>query len=189
VIILSADVTPEARHEALEAGADAFLPKPIEAFRLLEQIQALGVREEAARKVEPAAAPAPVRPAQPAALRPSAINVDTLGHLEELGASPAFVDKLISVFLADSRSLLERIDRALAARDFGAFRSLVHAMKGSSASMGTDRLTRLCDTLGELSDRELRLKGPMPLRALSEEFAAAGTELEAYLKGRRSSAV
>ena len=38
--------------------------------------------------------------------------------------------------------ILERIEQVLAGRDYHEFRSLVHAMKGSSASMGTDRLTR-----------------------------------------------
>jgi two-component system sensor histidine kinase RpfC len=190
VIILSADVTPEARREALEAGADAFLPKPIEALRLLEQIQTLGMRDDAARGVDVGNAPvaAPVRAAKAAATAP-VINVETLGHLEELGSSPAFVEKLVGVFLADSDTLLERIERALNARNFTEFRALMHAMKGSSASMGTDRLTRLCDQLGKLSDSELRLKGPAPFRSLADEFAGTRAELEAYLRGKRSSAV
>ena len=33
-------------------------------------------------------------------------------------------------------------------------------MKGSSASIGTDRLTQLCGSLGKLSDAELRLQAP-----------------------------
>jgi two-component system sensor histidine kinase RpfC len=189
VIILSADVTPEARRDALEAGADAFLPKPIEALRLLEQIQTLGFRDEATRSAGPAGAPAPVRAPKPAAPDSSVINFETLGHLEELGSSPAFVEKLIGVFLADSHALLERIEGALAARNFGEFRALMHAMKGSSASMGTDRLTRLCDTLGKRTDSELRLQGTTPLRTLTDEFTATRTELEAYLRGKRSSAI
>ena len=35
VVLLSADVTPEAKRESLEAGADLFLGKPVEAARLL----------------------------------------------------------------------------------------------------------------------------------------------------------
>ena len=41
IVMLSADVTPEAKRECLEAGADAFLAKPIEAARLLEELQSL----------------------------------------------------------------------------------------------------------------------------------------------------
>jgi len=65
VIMLSADVTPEAKREAFEAGADAYLSKPIEALRLLDEIQTLaGAKPEAARKAEPLA---PVRDSAPAA--------------------------------------------------------------------------------------------------------------------------
>ncbi|HXR58739.1 MAG TPA: ATP-binding protein, partial [Burkholderiales bacterium] len=59
VVLLSADVTPEAKRECLEAGADAFLAKPIEAARLLEELQTL-----CAPKQEPAAKPA-VEPTRP----------------------------------------------------------------------------------------------------------------------------
>src|SRR5688572_5642080 len=138
VIMLSADVTPEAKREALEAGADAFLPKPIEALRLLDEIQRLAGQPAAPRKAE---VPVQLPKAAPA---PAVVNAETLGHLEELGSSLAFVERLIRVFLSDSAAILERIEKVLAGRDYHEFRSLVHAMKGSSASMGTDRLTRTC---------------------------------------------
>jgi two-component system, sensor histidine kinase RpfC len=183
VIMLSADVTPEVKREALEAGADAFLPKPIEALRLLDEIQRLA-RPDASRKAD---APASiVRVPGPAA--PAVVNAETLGHLEELGSSLGFVEKLIRVFLSDSAAILERIEKVLAGRDYHEFRSLVHAMKGSSASMGTDRLTHVCNNLGSLSDAELRLQAPALLRTLSDEVAAARGQLEHYLLERRKSA-
>jgi two-component system sensor histidine kinase RpfC len=195
VIMLSADVTPEAKREALEAGADAFLSKPIEALRLLDEIQALAGPAAEARKADSA------RSAEPATLHhatlhhaaprapasPAVVNAETLGHLEELGSSLAFVEKLIRVFIGDNTAILARIDQVLAGRNYHEFRSLVHAMKGSSASMGTDRLTRLCGTLGSLSDAELRLQAPALQRSLSEELAAARVQLERYLQERRKS--
>ena len=60
-------------------------------------------------------------------------------------------------------------------------------MKGSSASMGTDRLTSLCASLGRLSDSELRLQGTALLRSISEELDAARAELERYVTERRHS--
>jgi len=185
VIMLSADVTPEAKREALEAGADAFLPKPIEALRLLDEIQRLaGAKAEPAKVIEASAPPRRVA----AALAPAVVNAETLGHLEELGSSLAFVEKLIRVFLADNATILERVDQVLAGRNYHEFRSLVHAMKGSSASMGTDRLTRLCSTLGNLSDAEVRLQAPSLQRTLREELDAAREEFESYLQQRRKSA-
>jgi two-component system, sensor histidine kinase RpfC len=184
VIMLSADVTPEAKREALEAGADAYLPKPIEALRLLDEIQSLagGKGDSARRSTRPA-----LMQRAPAAAAPAVVNAETLGHLEELGSSLVFVEKLIHVFLSDNSAILQRVEQVLAGRNYHEFRSLLHAMKGSSASMGTDRLTRLCSTLSALSDAELRLQAPALQRRLNEELAAARAELESYLQQRRKS--
>jgi two-component system sensor histidine kinase RpfC len=183
LIMLSADVSIDAKREAFEAGADAFLGKPIEALRLLEEVQALATHNtEPARTL--AEAPQPARPANAPV---EVINVETLGHLEELGSSPGFVEKLVGVFLADGGSLLQRIEQSLAARNYGEFRSLLHAMKGSCASMGTDRLTRMCSSLGKLSDAELRLQTPGIVRSLGEELAAARAALERYLRDSQRS--
>ena len=190
VLMLSADVTPDVKREALEAGFDAFLPKPIEALRLLEEVQSLCVAKPA---LEPRRADV-IAPQRVAALGPrviheaSIVNMETLGHLEELGSSPGFVEKLVGVFLGDSGTLLERVEQALAGRDYAQFRSLLHAMKGSAASMGADRLTALCGNLGRLTDSELRLQAPGLLRSLTDELGAARAELERYVKGQRQSA-
>ena len=186
VAILSADVTPEAKREAMEAGADAFLPKPIEVMRLLKEIQALADLKVPAAD---AGAEASVRALRPAAAEaPQFVNVETLGYLEELGSSPDFVAKLVRVFVADNAALLDRIEQAVGGRNSHEIRSLVHALKGSSASMGTDRLTRACMAFEALSDSELRLRGPSLLRSLKEELAASRTHLERYLQEKHKSA-
>ena len=190
VIMLSADVTPEARREALEGGADAFLPKPVEAVKLLEEIQLLtSATPQDAEHASPT--PLPVQSAPPQAAQGRAgtavINLETLSHLEELGSSIAFVEKLVGVFLEDNGTLLSKMESALAGRNFGEFRALLHAMKGSAASMGTDRLTWLCASLGKLSDAELRLRTAGLVRSIADELAAARGELERYLRERKQS--
>jgi HPt (histidine-containing phosphotransfer) domain-containing protein len=188
VAMLSADVTPEVKREALEAGFDAFLPKPIEALRLLEEVQALSLlKVDEARRADGQGVSVRL-PRAAGAAAVAVANAETLGHLEELSSSPAFVEKLIGVFVADSSALLARVEQALNARNLQEFRSLLHAMKGSSASMGTDRLTALCGDLGRLSDSELRLQASGLLRSISDEFGAARDELERYLRERKRSA-
>jgi two-component system, sensor histidine kinase RpfC len=188
VIILSADATPEAKREAFEAGADAFLAKPVEALRLLEEIQNVVSGNAEQAKPNESALPA----ARPSATAPQredqVVNTEVLGHLEELGSSAGFVEKLAGVFVADNSALLGRMERAVAARNYGELRSHLHAMKGSSASMGTERLTSLCTSLGACSDAELRLQGPKLLRTLSDELSAARSELDRYLKEKQRSA-
>ena len=100
VVVLSADVTQEGRQECLEAGADAFLAKPIEAARLLEELQQLCGAKAAEPK--PGLAERARPPRQERAGMPPVVNLDTLADLEELGSSPAFMDKLIGVFVADN---------------------------------------------------------------------------------------
>lgn len=188
VAILSADVTPEARRECLEVGANAFLAKPVEAGRLLDELQALaGSRPaESARATPKEGSRVLAHPGS--AARADIVNTETLAHLEELGSSVAFIEKLVTVYLADSTALLTKIEGALAARNVQEFRSLLHAMKGSSASMGTDRLTKMCADVGKLSDAEIRLQATGLAKSLSDELSTARIELESYLRAKQRSA-
>ena len=186
VVMLSADATPDAKRECLEAGADSFLPKPIEAARLLEELQTLcgGKVQEANKPV----AVASLRLSRAGKQGPDpVVNADTLADLEELGSSPAFMDKLIGVFVADNITLMAKMEASLAARNVGEFRSHLHAMKGSAASMGAEHLTGYCKDVGRLSDAEVKLQIPALLKTLREELAATRESLERYLQDRKKS--
>lgn len=182
VVILSADVTVEAKRECLEAGADTFVPKPVEAIRLLDELRTLTSGKA------PAEAPraTPAAPVAAAAAGDEIVNAETLAHLEELGSTPDFLERLVGVFVADSQSLLAKMEAAVATRNFGEFRSHLHAMKGSAASIGTERLTRLCASLGKRTDAELRLQSSALVRSLGEEFALGRAALERYVLEKRS---
>jgi two-component system sensor histidine kinase RpfC len=181
VVMLSADVTLEAKKECLEAGADSFIPKPVEALRLLDELRNLtsGKSQDAERIPQPAAA-------EPGPSGAEAASAETLAHLEELGSTPDFLERLVGVFIADSQSLLAKMEASVAARNFGEFRANLHAMKGSAASIGTERLTRLCAVLGKCSDAELRLQSAGLMRSLNEEFALGRSALERYVQEKRS---
>jgi two-component system, sensor histidine kinase RpfC len=186
VVMLSADVTPEAKRECLEAGVDAFLAKPIEAARLLEALQALcGGKVPERSKPVVAVAPRPVRTATEGP--DLVVNSCTLADLAELGSSPAFMDKLIGVFIADNVTLMAKMEAALAARNIGEFRSHVHAMKGSAASIGAERLTACCRDIGRLSDAEVKLQSPALIKTMRAELAATRESLERYLQDRKKS--
>jgi two-component system sensor histidine kinase RpfC len=187
VAILSADVTPDAKRECLEAGADAFLAKPIEAARLLEELQLLcGANPQAAPKPVVAQDPRPSRTGRHGP--DPVVNPGTLADLEELGSSPAFMNKLVEVFVTDNATLMAKMEASLAARNLTEFRSHLHAMKGSAASMGAERLTGYCRDLGRLSDAEVKLQIPALLKSLRDELSATRESLEQYLRERRKSA-
>ena len=186
VVMLSADVAPDSKRECLEAGADAFLAKPIEAARLLEELQNLcgGRTQETAKPV----AAANLRPSRAGEQDPlPVVNSGTLADLEELGSSPAFMDKLIGVFVADNVTLMAKMEASLASRNVAEFRSHLHALKGSAASMGAERLMTNCKVIGRLSDAEVKLQIPALLKTLREGLAATRESLERYLQERKKS--
>ncbi|MCG6951864.1 MAG: response regulator, partial [Betaproteobacteria bacterium] len=185
-LIVSADVTPEAREESLEAGADGYLGKPVESARLLSEVQRVATAVQAN---EPAAIGRPPLPHADEGSPAPVVNGETLANLEELGSSPGFIEKLVGVFLADNATLVAKMETAIKTQAFQEFRNLLHALKGSSASMGTDRLTRLCTSVGTLNDGEMRLQGPALMRSLTQELGSARAELERYVADRRRSAI
>lgn len=115
------------------------------------------------------------------------INPATLADLEGLGSSPAFIDKLIGVFVADNVTLMAKMESALGARNVAEFRSHLHAIKGSATSMGAERLTGYCRDLGRRSDAEIRLQIPSILKRMRDELAGIRESLERYLQERRNS--
>lgn len=180
VIILSADVTAETREDCMNAGADAFLPKPVEAIRLLDTVAELcGGKAET---------PAPQRQARSSsAVGPDRLNVETLQLLEGLGSQSGFLERLVGVFLTDNDQLLEGMEKSVAGRDFAEFRKLLHAMKGSAASIGAERLAAACSDWHQRNDAELRFQSKLAVDSIREEFGQVRTELTRYLEsGRRT---
>jgi len=182
IAILSADVTPETRDECLDAGADVFLPKPLEATRLLEQVSELC---QSAPLRRPADAAAGTSALSPQALM--AANPETLRLLGELGSQHGFVDRLVGTFISDHVEIVGRMERAAEISDHAEFRRLLHAMKGSAASLGAERLAELCGGLQRLTDIEMARRGDLA-ESVRQEFDRARTALERYLEERRRTA-
>ena len=179
VIILSADVTGETRDECNEAGADAFLPKPVEAIKLLDAVAVLCGKPASERR----SLPAIVQVRNDSAVE--SLNLETLRLLEGLGTQTGFLERLIKVFISDNIQLLEKMDRSVTGRDFAEFRRLLHAMKGSAASIGADRLAQSCSTLNGRSDAELGLQFKQLVSSVRSEFERAREGLDRYVEDRK----
>ena len=180
VIVLSADVTGDTRTECDEAGANAFLPKPVEATRLLEavaelcgkpEVRSVNLADESSRKPSTAKAVAP-------------LNLETLRLLEGLGSQSGFLERLVKVFVGDNLQLLDKMDRSLSGKDFTEFRRLLHAMKGSAASIGAEQLAQVCSSMNGLSDAEMGLQSRQLTISIKQEFERAQSGLVRYLEER-----
>ena len=188
VIMLSGDATVEAQAEAAAAGADLFLAKPVEPARLLEAISRLCEGSAAATAAEgsgPRAA-GPARPPRPSAA-PPIVNYETLGLLAGLGSGPEFMDKLVRVFLVETAALLDKLEAAVEAGRANDVRGYLHAMKGSGASLGTERLVKACDAMRSIGEAELRRRGAAALVDMRADFELTRAALERYLENRLSS--
>ena len=165
IIILSADVTSEAMKECDDAGIDAFLPKPIEARRLLDAIATLVAKRTSA----------PEAPRDDAEGVPAVINPSALAELELISSGNTFMPELINGFFQDGEALLRQMEAAIALGQIEALRDLVHAMKGSAVTLGAEQLCNACVALNGQSTHELETSGTRTLKVLREQFQHART--------------
>ncbi|HEY1719707.1 MAG TPA: ATP-binding protein [Magnetospirillaceae bacterium] len=179
IIILSADVAQEARDECLASGADLFLPKPLEAMRLLEEVAQLCGASVMRRPV-----PSVSEVSHTSSHMLPAANIETLRLLEDLGSNPGFVERLITTFVKDQSELMVEMERAVDAADYAEVRRLMHAMKGSASSLGADRLAEICSRTQRLTDDEMR-RDPTLVQTVRQEFDRARAAFDRHIEERR----
>jgi len=185
-LVLTANATTEAKNECREAGVDAYLTKPIDPVKLLDQIDHLAPKEAIgsfADKVSPRTS------VMPAATLPSrhVLNDATLASLEIMGKRSTFIPELIHGFLKDTERLLGDMETALRVKKYADFKDLVHAMKGSAGSVGAQTLYDICASMHGLPDEALRNKAASFMHDLVTQYESARYELLAYLDRRAAS--
>jgi len=178
IIMLSADVTSEAIKECEDAGIDAFLPKPVEARRLLDSIASL-----VAKRVS---APAAAKDSTEVAL--AVVNPAALAELELISSGGTFMQELVNGFVQDGEALLRQMEAAVASEQYETLRDLVHAMKGSAVTLGAEQLCSTCAGLNNQTPSELAASGTRVLKVVRDQFQQARASLLEYLKKRQSAA-
>ncbi len=185
-LILTANATTEAMKECRDAGADAYLTKPIEPAKLLDQIDRLAPKGTSPRK--PDKAPADTSGASSAPL-PSGhvLNDATLASLEMMGKRSSFMPELIHGFLHDTEELLHSMEKAAREKRYRDFKDLVHAMKGSAGSVGAQALYDTCSNMHDMPEAMLGKEIPSLMHNLITHYESARYELLAYLERRAAS--
>ncbi len=158
VIALTASVYEEDREACRRAGMCDFVGKPID----LPQLQAVLCRA------------AEERGAGPRVLSREALA--KLRHIEDLG-DPAFMERLVRIFLADAPERIGQMKAALAASDPPTIARQSHALASSSAYLGAVRFSEACAAV-EAAAREGRLDG---LSTGIDDIAARLVEVERAL--------
>ncbi|HKJ70924.1 MAG TPA: ATP-binding protein [Gammaproteobacteria bacterium] len=158
-VLLTANVTSDAVQQAEEAGAAAYLTKPVEANKLLETMERVlggggkpggSGREGAAVAAESPEVPAegPEEEAGSTATPDGQLVSDrTLRELACLTSDPAFMANLIQGFLRDADSLVGRMEEAAGGDQLEVLHGQAHALKGSASNLGIEAVANVCERL------------------------------------------
>ena len=187
-IILTADATVNALQACEEAGANAYLTKPVNARKLLETMARLvselpEVRDRetdgANRISEPDAGYGSTGPNGP-------IDETVLDGLMQLGNGVEFFRELVSGYARDGLRNLDHLERAASEGDYPAFQDAAHALRGSSSEFGAQGLVELCLEAKRLKPYDMGTEKPRQLAQRAREaFEAVLAGLDAYLSRRR----
>jgi two-component system sensor histidine kinase RpfC len=171
VIVLTANATTEARSECLDAGAAAFLTKPIDAARLLDTVARLADERQET-----------VSPATPSGVL---LNGQTLRHLLELGdGQNDFLESVIGGFLAEGERMIEAMETALSRREYATLKELAHTMKGSAGNVGAEELFGVCREIMQASHADLQHSAENLMNDAAKKFSATRVALMSYLEQR-----
>ena len=143
VIVLSADATAQAKRDAIEAGAPAFLTKPVMVARLLETIADLtspGRLVQARQAVE--------------ASRPS-MSSAVLEELAGMQLGDAFLREFVEQCIKDADACLVQLRSQSAVRAWADCRETAHALKGIADNLGAQMVSERCQQIMRASDEAL----------------------------------
>ena len=149
VVVLSADVTPESIQLCEQAGAYAFLAKPVAAGRLLETLSDIAAqrgRRNAVLPARPDVGEAPV----------GVLDSSVLDELAAMGMGEEFEREFIAHCLADADGCIGAMTHAAEAADWARLRDHAHAIKGVAANMGLVKVAEQGSELMRLADWQIR---------------------------------
>jgi CheY-like chemotaxis protein/HPt (histidine-containing phosphotransfer) domain-containing protein len=159
IVGISGNATKEDEARCLEAGMDAFFPKPVRAAELFSVLAVLARRVPASSS---AAAP-----------EPGELTVESLAaNLERAtGGNQKIARTLVKTFLDDAPKRMAVLRTAVKEKDAGAVAASAHALKGSLSLIGAPKAAGTA--------RNLQAMGRLgTLDGASTELAVLETEFE-----------
>ncbi|XP_031395444.1 histidine-containing phosphotransfer protein 1-like [Punica granatum] len=119
-------------------------------------------------------------------LRSQEILDSQFGQLQRLQdeSSPNFVAEVLTLFFTDSKDLIKELSEALNQQnvDFKEVDSCVHQLKGSSASIGAQRLKKTCIDFSRFCNEKNRQACLKCLEQMREEFNLVRSKLNGLLQ-------
>jgi two-component system, sensor histidine kinase and response regulator len=182
IIAMTANAMQGDREQALEAGMDDYVPKPVKAEKL-EAVLERWISQQAFSKPDTSATMAD---ADTAALNEEATVLDesVLADLRELQeeGEPDILEELIELYLEDAPSQIAALGEAVEAGEAQTVERIAHTLKGSSGNMGATRMTAVCSELEDVGASSVLYKAPELLKQLEEEFGRVRATLKAKIE-------
>jgi len=175
IIALTADVTPDVVSQALAAGMDACLTKPVQPLTLLKAIE-----EHVTSPHTQGLTGASLSPAATLDVSSSAIDEALLVELEQLGGRD-FVVSLIEEFFSDADHIVEELRNAAETGDSHRFRLEAHGLQSASANVGARTVHEICISWRKITSAELAKSGGDKVERLARELELTRHLLRQYL--------
>lgn len=172
MIALTADASAEMAERVKEAGIDAYLTKPVQPATLLNMVEEMAGRGDAA-------APSISESGQPGGTssqsdvrldHDSAVDERVLLELESLGGRE-FLSSLIDEFFEDAALLLTELQQAAKEGDSYRFRIEAHGLQSAAANVGAVTVHKLCLGWRKITDADLATRGLEEVGLLEKELS------------------
>ena len=182
IIAMTAFSMPDEQKACLDAGMDAYLPKPIRPERLYglltQWIGPILIKDNPIEYVEESE--------DTSTLQIPGINCKE--GLSRVAGNNALYLQLLDRFREDQSQALDWINRALADGDKERVISLVHGIKGVAGNIGATTLHRIAESLEKAFKREDQSLTEPILKAFSEAFTQVLDGLSAFNRMNTASA-
>ncbi|HEY0334004.1 MAG TPA: ATP-binding protein [Stenotrophomonas sp.] len=178
VMVLSADVTPDSIRRCQQAGAYAFLAKPVMAVKLLDtlaEIAASGRSLPGASVVVHATVP------QHGVLDPSVLD-----ELAALGMGENFEQQFIRQCLSDSEECIVAMSEAGEVSQWERMREHAHALRGVASNLGLVTVATEGGELMRMPDWQLQGEWRARLTRLREQVGQGRGALDARARAART---
>jgi len=180
----------------LEAGMDAYLPKPIKVADLMSTIERLTSDAAQVRRTGPNVSrrnaiprPLPTEPAptspRPAPSLAAAPSFDRESLSVRVEQDQELLDELIGLFLESTPRLLDELSAGVAKQDGPAIERTAHALKGAMQSISAQPAARAAAVVEELGRNNNLSRVDLSLAQLTAEFGRLKETLEESLSGDR----
>ncbi|MCY7313982.1 MAG: response regulator [Pseudoxanthomonas sp.] len=177
VLVLSADVTPDAISRCEQAGARAFLAKPIAATRLLDLLADIANN---GRVVNPLPVARVAANATDDVLDPGVLD-----ELSALGMGETFEREFITQCLNDADGCLGAMAHAMEQGDGANMREHAHALKGVASNLGLVKLATASGEMMRLADADISMEWRHRLAMLNANLSHGRSALEARQRERK----